>query len=279
MSRPLIIDTFPINNELDLLECRLETMAPVVDYFIAVEAEVDHQDHPKPFHISDNIDRFARWADKLIVVQATGMPTVDDDPDPWARELAQREYVHDGLRIIDERVGLSPTDIVLHGDVDEICRPVCVRNVRPKVPKNPTLLQDGSVDLGFVSFEQRGHFFAVDWLHPDPWGGTVAGTLEQVAALGQFRKMRNLRNWNVTVIHDAGWHLSWLGGQEATLRKLGSFCHPEVAERTLVGLESDRYLKEGFHLDGRRMAPVDVDDDWPAYIAEHRCPPEWFRPR
>jgi len=275
----VIIDTFPINNELDMLELRLETMSPAVDWFIAVEADVDHQDHPKPFHISENIGRFVKWADKLIIVQATGLPTHEDDPDPWARELMQREYVHDGLREIDERVGLSPSDIVLHGDVDEICRPLYIRNVRPKPPANPRLLPDGTLDLGFVSFAQRGHFFAVDWLHPDPWGGTVAGTLEQVAQIGMFHKMRNLRNWNISVIHDSGWHFSWLGGQEAALKKLGSFCHPEVAERTETGLKSDRYLREGLHLDGRKMAPVEVNDEWPAYIYEHRCPPEWFRPR
>jgi hypothetical protein len=282
VSRPLIVDTFPINNELDMLECRLDTMAEAVDYFIAVEANVDHQDHPKPFHVTENFGRFAGWADKLIVVKATGMPTLDEDPDPWARELAQREYVLDGLREID---GVDETTIVLHGDVDEICRPIHVRNVRPKFPKRPTLLVDGKPDLGFVTFEQDGHFFAVDWLHPDPWGGTVAGTVAQIMALqaqhtrNPFQRMRNLRNWNVTALPQSGLHLSWLGGKEATLAKLGSFCHPEVADRTLTGIESDRYLKEGFHLDGRRMAPVDVDETWPPYIAERRCPTEWFRPR
>ena len=281
MTRPLVIDSFPINNELIMLECRLETMAEAVDYFVAVEASVDHQDHAKPFHISDNLDRFERWADKLIVVQATGLPTHADDPDPWARELAQREYVLDGLREVDRRAGLTPDAIVLHGDVDEICRPLHIRNVRPKFPKYPDLLPDGTPDLGFVSFNQRGHFFAVDWLYPDVWGGTVAGTLAQVIELGPdpFQKMRNTRNWNPSYVSDSGWHLSWLGGQEAALAKLGSFCHPEVAERTLVGLSTDRYLREGFHLDGRRMAPVDVDESWPPFVFERRCPAEWFRPR
>jgi beta-1,4-mannosyl-glycoprotein beta-1,4-N-acetylglucosaminyltransferase len=281
MSRPLVIDTFPINNELDMLAGRLETMDSAVDYFIAVEADVDHQDHPKPFHISDNLSEFDAWADKLIVVQAVGLPTVQDDPDPWARELMQREYVLDGLREVDRRVTLTPDAIVLHGDVDELCRPICVRNVRPKFPKHPGKLPDGTTDLGFVSFNQRGHFFAVDWLYPDPWGGTVAGTLAQVMELGPhpFHQMRNTRNWNPVHIDDAGWHLSWLGGQEAALKKLGSFCHPEVAERTLHGLSTDRYLREGMHLDGRVMAPVDVDETWPAFIHERRCPAEWFRPR
>jgi hypothetical protein len=279
MTRPLVIDTFPINNELDMLEMRLETMDSAVDFFVAVEADVDHQDHPKPYHITENLDRFDAWADKLIVVRATGLPTLSEDDDAWAREWAQREYAHDGILEVASRVDIDGDTIVLHGDLDEICRPLFVRNVRPKPPQRPTLLPDGSVDLGFVSFDQRGHFWAVDWLHPDPWGGTVAGTLNQLARIGRFQKMRNLRNWNPATLHDSGWHFSWLGGKNVTKRKLGSFCHPEVADRTGVGLESDRYLREGLHLDGRVMKPVDVNDEWPAYIVERRCPTDWFRPR
>lgn len=266
MSRPLIIDTFPFNNELEMLAGRLEEMDPAVDFFVAVEADVDHQDHPKPYHLSDNLDRFAPWADKLIVIRATGLPTAAFDPDPWARELAQREFAFDALQQINAHHELTGADIVLHGDVDEICRPLHVRNVRPRNT--------------YVTFEQRLHCFAVDWLHPDPWGGTVAATLEQLSHLGKwpFQKLRNTRNAN-PALADAGWHLSWLGGRTAALAKLGSFCHPEIADRTLVGLESDMYLREGLHVDGRRMAPVEVDDTWPAFIAERRCPSEWFRPR
>ena len=264
--RPLIIDAFPFNNELDHLTMRLEEMSSAVDFFIAVEADVDHQDHPKPFHLTENLERFSAWSDKLIVVRATGMPTLADDPDPWARELAQREYAMEGLRQINAKRELQPSDIILHGDVDEVCRALHVRNVRPR--------------NGFVTFEQRLHCFAVDWLHPDPWGGTVAATIEQMGSLGKwpFQKLRNTRNAN-NPIPDAGWHFSWLGGKEAALAKLGSFCHPEIAERTLVGLTEDLYLREGFHVDGRRMTPVEVDDTWPAFIHERRCPSEWFRPR
>ena len=264
--RPLVIDAFPINNELDHLQMRLEEMDPAVDFFIAVEAEVDHQDHPKPFHITENIDRFAAWSDKLIVIRATGLPTHAQDPDPWARELAQREYAMDGLRQINAKRELQSSDIILHGDLDEVCRPLHVRNVRPRDT--------------FITFEQRLHCFAVDWLHPEPWGGTVAATTSQMMSLGQwpFQKLRNTRNANPSMA-DAGWHFSWLGGKDAALKKLGSFCHPEIAERTLVGLTSDLYLREGFHVDGRRMTPVEVDDTWPAFINERRCPSEWFRPR
>ena len=86
--------------------------------------------------------------------------------------VGNNEYAMDGLRRINAIRELQPSDIILHGDLDEVCRPLHVRNVRPRDT--------------FITFEQRLHCFAVDWLHPDPWGGTVAATLEQFAGLGKW---------------------------------------------------------------------------------------------
>lgn len=264
MTRPKVIDCFPFRDELDLLECRLTELFDAVDYFVLVEADVDHQDHPKPFHYLENAERFEAWADKIVPVQAKGMPTVQDDPDPWAREHAQREFIGLGL----ERIGVNGDDVLLQSDVDEIPKALHARNVRPQ---------------GLVAFEQRLHCFAVDWLHPEPWRGTVAGRAGFVAGLGDraFGRMRDSRNTALCppYLRDAGWHLSWLGGRDAALAKLGSFCHPEIAERTEAGLREDFFLREGFHVDGTRMRPVDVDESWPRYVFERRCPENWFRVR
>ena len=274
MTRPKIIDTFPIHDELDMLDMRLMELYEVVDWFVAVEADVTHQDRPKPYYLSENLDRFDRYADKLIVVRATGLPTHAEDDDPWARELAQRGYASEAL----ERLDLADDDIILHSDVDEIPRTLAVRNVRP----NPGWT---------VSFEQRLHCFAVDWLHPDPWYGTVAARAATVAKLGDnvnaFARLRDKRNrWQQPgarvqpqPLLEAGWHFSWLGGRDAAIKKLNSFCHPEVADRIDTGLKSDLFYREGLHVDGRKQAPVDVDDTYPRYIRDGLAPTSWFRPR
>ena len=36
MSRPVVVDAFPFNNELDILECRLIELYDAVDYFVLV---------------------------------------------------------------------------------------------------------------------------------------------------------------------------------------------------------------------------------------------------
>jgi beta-1,4-mannosyl-glycoprotein beta-1,4-N-acetylglucosaminyltransferase len=249
----VIIDTFMINNELDMLQCRLEEIGDAVDYMVAVEANVDHQDHPKPYHLTNNLDRFADWKDKLVVVRAKDLPTARQAPDPWAREHAQREWVAEGLSWL----GPQANDVILHGDIDEIPTAVVARNIRPQ---------------GFVTLEQRGHFWSCRWLYPQPWPGTVAARVRDIRG---FAAMRTLRT-SAKALPNSGWHLSWLGGAPEALRKVGSFCHPEVEDQIREGLHSDRFLVNGIHVDGKVMTRVEIDDSFPRYVREGRCPKSWL---
>lgn len=262
----MIVDAFPFHDELDILEMRLTELYDWVDAFVLVEADVTHQDQPKPFHYQEHKDRFAAFADKIVPVQATGLPTVNDDPDPWARELAQREFIAAGLR----QLPVDGATVVLQSDVDEIPRGILARNIRPR---------------GFASFHQRGHFWAVDWMYRPGWNGTVAATVGFLGGLNSptpFGLMRNARNQCVTPpgYEDAGWHFSWLGGPERAITKVGSFCHPEVEDEIRGAIDNDHfYWREGFHVDGEKMVPVDVDDSWPQWIVEGNAPDNWYRPR
>jgi beta-1,4-mannosyl-glycoprotein beta-1,4-N-acetylglucosaminyltransferase len=270
--RPLLIDAFPFHDEIDLLECRLTELYDTVDKFVIVEAEVTHQDEAKPSYLGDNWERFSPFHDKIVRVWATELPTMAQDADPWAREYMQREHITTGLKVI----GVESDDIVMQSDADEIPRPICARNCLP--------------GGGFVSFRQRGHFWAVDWQYPPGWGGTVAGTVGAIWRLGQrtgrpFGSMRSLRDGPNAApspphLRDAGWHLSWLGGPERAVSKVGSYCHPEVTDRILGGLANDNFFwREGFHVDGVKMEPVEVDETWPRWIVEGNAPESWYRPR
>lgn len=266
MSRRKLIDAFPFHDELDILEMRLTELHDVVDHFIVVEADVTHQDDPKPSYYRDNAERFAPWADKITHVWGTGLPTKADNPDPWAREFAQREHIATGLAAI----GASDIDILMQSDVDEIPRALHARNVRPN---------------GVQVFGQRGHFWAVDWQHPHVWLGTTVCTVGMVAGLHPtmpFASMRNLRGLAPCPPHlqDAGWHFSWLGGPERATHKVNSFCHPEVEERIRTAIADENfYWREGWHCDGVKMAPVEVNDEWPRWIIDGNAPTSWFRPR
>lgn len=273
--KPRIWDSFPLagtDDELLLLECRLTELYGTVDGFIIVEADVDHQDHPKPYNFEANQERFRQWSDKITYIKATDLPHIEPghthDEDPWAREHAQREFILDGLNA----VSADENDIILQSDADEIPRPLHVRNCRPQ----------GS---HLISFEQRGHFWAIDWQYPHPWCGTVAmrvGNLDFLAKShgthGPFTAMRNTRNINQTKLPDAGWHFSWLGDHAAWMAKVNRFCHPEVKDR--IENLADNYFNSGIHVDGVVMRPVDVDSSWPKWMQNpDNIPTSWLRPR
>ncbi len=262
-------DCFPFAGtptELLLLECRLTEIYDAVDKFVIVEATVDHQNKPKPLNYREHEDQFAQWADKIHYTVARGLPTTNHIANPWAREHAQREWIGAGL----EELGADDNDIVLQSDLDEIPTALVARSVRPKGNE-------------LVSVRQRGHFWAVDWLYPQPWQGTVVGRYGCIKTVadrrpgGPFAAMRDSRNSNPHIV--GGWHFSWLGGTKETwLQKVHSFCHPEVEQRIIEN--ADKYFRDGIHVDGEIMRPVDVDKTWPKWMQNpDNVPATWLRPR
>jgi beta-1,4-mannosyl-glycoprotein beta-1,4-N-acetylglucosaminyltransferase len=275
--KPRVFDCFPFAGtptELLLLECRFDELYRAVDAFVVVEATVDHQDHPKDLRWPANADRYEQWADKVVYVVADRLPTLDEDPGPWGREHAQREWITEGLRALD----VHPDDIVLQSDLDEIPKALYARNVKPR-------------GLERIAFRQRGHFWAVDWVYPHPWRGTVAGRAESLGKWdadgvfvpypGAFAAMRDQRNFATPVTPgDAshGWHFSWLGGVDAARTKVRSFCHPEVEER--IVRDPELFWREGIHVDGLKMFPSEVDGTYPRWMQNPKnVPANWYRPQ
>lgn len=275
--RPRRIDTFPFAGtptELLLLECRLTELYDVMDHFVIVEATVNHQDVSKPLNYLENECRYKQWADKITYVVADDMPSIPEgethQSDPWAREHAQREWIAAGLELLD----VDDDDIVFQSDLDEIPKPLAVRNVRPR-------------GEGAVSFRQRGLFFAIDWEYPPGWSGTVAMRAGGIPSLaregcGPFTAMRDKRNSCVTQIPNAGWHLSWLGGPDEARTKIDQFCHPEVLQDIEAGKKPtlEQSYEFGIHIDGTPMVPVEVDHTFPTWLQDpENVPDSWRRPR
>lgn len=249
-------EAFPFNDELDMLECHLTEVGDLFDAFILVEATVTFaENRPKPLHFADNADRFERWADKIVHVVADGLP---EDESPWVRENAQRERVFDGLKALDA----EPDDVLFLSDVDEIPTRLAAQWVNPK---------------GFVVLHQRFHCFAVDWLHPQWWQGTVAARVRDIDSIA---RMRDARMFTPQAIPDAGWHFSWVSGnEEAKEKKMHEFSHPEIIPAFTGGGLLDCWA-EGRHVDGHKLEPVEVSaGEWPRWITDGHAPTGWFRPR
>ena len=132
----MIIHAFPFFNELELLEIRLAELAPVVDRFLLVEATQTFTGKPKPLYFEQNKDRFAQYAIEHVVID----PHPPDVVTPWQRENYPRHVMRERLCAM----GLSPTDIVLLSDLDEIPRAEavarCLRTLPYEVPPDGNCL-------------------------------------------------------------------------------------------------------------------------------------------
>ena len=113
------IDCFIFNDELDLLEFRLEEHDPFVDLFILVESKKTFSAKPKPLYATENIERYERWAHKLIIV------VVDEEDIQKKHGFGLEEYSrHIGIQKIKDLLNekkIDSNDILsVVSDVDEI---------------------------------------------------------------------------------------------------------------------------------------------------------------
>lgn len=236
-----------------MLECRLFELeqSPVWRHVI-VEAAVNHRGEPKPLHFAESRTRFARWLDRIIYVVAR-VPDRIAEPGlaPWDREHQQRNCACDALS------EAGPDDLVLISDVDEIPSAVVWAAAPP------------------VVLMQRVAVFAVDWLWPrlEP-----TGVLVRVRdALPDLAAARDAR-LSYPPLPEAGWHLSWMGGQEAWHAKLAAHCHLEQdTSETVARIVSGAAYSEGWHI-GVKLLPARIDHSWPQFIQQGRFPASWRLP-
>jgi beta-1,4-mannosyl-glycoprotein beta-1,4-N-acetylglucosaminyltransferase len=255
-----IWDSFLFRDELDILECRLVQMEdwPVWRH-VLVEARVDHQGHPKRLVYAENKERFAPWEDRIVHVVADELPAMTA-AGPMEREAAQREAIRGGLD------GASADDMLIVADVDEIPNDVAL-----------DVVKQGRTGV----LEMTCCMFAVDWL----WGLPLrTSPLTRVGDVQSFRAARR-DGWNSGVVHPgAGHHLTWLGGTQGIAEKMNAHCHTECNADIAEGNADGSLYAEGANPFGRfgyhgNLLPVDVDETWPRWVRERRCPAGWFRPR
>lgn len=249
----VVYDTFMFRNEFDVLQMRLEELDPIVDWFVLVEAPLTFMGEPKPLHFQERRDRVARWLPKIRHVIADDL----DAPPGWGREHGTREYCGRGLW------DAKPDDLVLHGDVDEIPSHAAIHT---------------ALDLRTpVAFEQRMFQYAVDWFDPERWRGTIAGAYSKLDGFQAWRGARNSLSW----IAGGGMHFTKLGSVQDQMEhvRTGPDYASSLNDGSFEHIRSGVAVREGWHCGQQKLIPVDVDDSYPAFIRERRCPDNWFRPR
>ena len=266
----MIWDAIMLNNEQDMLLCRMEAFAdaPCEVRHVVAEARHTHRGVPKPLStLAKDLAGDPEWRFAVL----DGKP----DPAPWINEHWQRNAA---WKVIDAEA--ADDDVVLIADVDEI----------PSEELLAAAAQYGTHGPPWpVKVPMRLFLFAVDWevLVPQPPPCVLAPVryLREQAAAGRFlAEVRDSRDRYPQLGGDGqawGWHFSWVGGPERQRAKLETgTCHTEI-----LGTPEADLIRSGARWRTREdggglpVVPVDVDSSWPGYVYERRCPAAWFRPR
>jgi hypothetical protein len=244
---------FPFNDELLMLEVKLEEMYAWVDHFVIVEADFTFRGQPKPLHFERAKADFARFADKIVHVGLRGAPHWASTP--WAREFYQRDS---GLRGLKDLCGED--DLVLITDVDEVVDRGAIER-----------LQTPCAGLAMPSY---AYFFNLERIsdEQDVWGGAlparglqkIGPSYARLAALPSLGRTGRLEN--------AGWHFSSVRDVSGLVSKFSSYSNTQFADvrsgdlERLIGQIRTRGGLAGY----RRR---DLDQSFPGFIREN---PERF---
>jgi hypothetical protein len=250
----VIVDVFMFDDEFDTLDCRLYQMRGLVDLFVAIEANQSVSGMDKPYHLTENINRYPDIPMEVIRVDLAradlerdgGWHSVRD----WRRDAVQRNGATEFLRDL-------PSDtVVITGDLDEIVR----RDTIESFNGEP------------LTFEMSHLVYSLKIQHQSGWLG---GVMAQRGAFGA-RTLNEIRHTpyrsTIRKVPHAGWHLSFFGTPEDRVRKLRHFAHQELVHLgDRVGEEMPRaYL----HVDGTTLIPY--EGDWPDWAAAGLAPAHWY---
>jgi hypothetical protein len=246
-----VYDTFLFNNELDLLEIRLNVLNEHVDYFVIVEAEETFTNIKKPLYFKENKDRFSQFGEKIIhyVVDNTNenlwnfsksSPNVGKGEFWWVREFYQKENILVAL----DKTKIKDDDIVFVSDLDEIWNP-------------KTIYSRGEYDYPQVyrPIQTAYHYFLNNKSNQDisAWVGTRFGTYGILKKFGanHFRTEREVKS---TPLKNGGWHFTNIGNKDFIFNKIQSYSHqeynhPHLKQQIDWGIDNNiDFLNRGFSL-------------------------------
>lgn len=255
LRKPLVFDCFPFFNELDTLELRLNELDDVVDFFVISELPVTHKGDPKPLYLRENIERFAKFSDKILSVSGDDYPK---DPDPWSRERFQRDLCNIALKR-----HCTDYDLVMISDLDEI----------PRASAVTKYVDEG--DYTLKAFEQQLYSFYMnlsggdDKPEPGVWG--------KILPYSRFRNMSacevRYTDCSNAIIKNGGWHFNYMGGEKAIIKKLESWAHQEWnqdqwkdPQKIIEAIDNgiDPFNR------GRTFKFVPVDNSFPKYLVDNK---------
>ena len=271
-----IYDCFNFFNELDILELRLNILYDTVDFFIIFESNLTHSGQNKPFYFEQNKDRFSKFLDKIISYKIydnpsdfVNLPNTEDielqkiygfmkttkrfNPyfqGDYGRDYFQKESVRRPL------VNCEENDIIIISDADEIPDPKVLKQL-DKLDLNNTI----------YSLNQTMYYFYLNVLKENEWCGSKMGLYKNMKKYS-FNEIRGDSSLS-SIIHKAGWHFSFMGGEEMVKNKMLSYSARDMVDHNVLSkikLNMENNMDPYFR---HALSKVEIDDSYPQYILDN----------
>lgn len=233
---PKLIDAFIFFNEQTTLDFRLRYLSEVVDIFVIVESNFTFTGDRKGYYsgkVIESLPRDIARKVRLIKVDTTTM-CKDSNNDNWEREFYQRNMILQGLYSIDE------DDFIMISDVDEIPNRIIINQLMKNFPEAGGL----NICMDMFYYSATNHMY--EHGKPHIWSFPKMIKAHKLK-LPQTIRM-NAREY--PAVMQAGWHLSYMGGYDAILKKIKSYAHQENNTLDIIS-ELNKNLSDNSDLFGR----------------------------
>lgn len=203
----MIIDTLLFNNEFDMLDIHLAITDHYVDRWIILEASRTFSGIEKPYHLTNNIEKYQKeWPGRIQVIQLPLLPTQIN----LVCETAMRQGFRSALKQCD------PNDIIIHGDLDEIIDPTKWDTIVNTMDQH-----NQPVSCGFEMYMYR-----LDQRAERGWKGSVVARRHMFDTPHDLYKgdknvvKRKNRSHCVGLKESVGWHWTWMGNDDLIKNKV-----------------------------------------------------------
>jgi beta-1,4-mannosyl-glycoprotein beta-1,4-N-acetylglucosaminyltransferase len=278
-----VFDVFTFFNEVELLQLRLEMLNDHVDCFVIVECVETFSGNPKPLYFEQNKHLFEKYLHKIyhhvtlnppksfedlqerivqnnyshediekqICLQALTTSNVPKGELHWLKEFYQKEYIRSAI----EKSGAQDEDLCFVGDLDEIW--------------NTELDYRIIDDYSIYKLKQLVYVGYLNNRSNEDWAGTLLTRYRNIKG-SCLNHLRTPSKTSYTYIDNAGWHFSFMGGEERVKLKIESYGHQEF-NNDQVKSQVTKNLDSGRDILGRPQFYYRVDEsDLPRYLIENK---------
>ena len=202
--KPRIIDCTIFNNEIDLLDLRLDYLKDIVDIFVIVESEITFTARLKSkFNAESYLEKLPdklRNKIRYIKIEEHQIP-LDIKDDPWEIEKYVRNSILYGLH------DLKHNDFLWLSDIDEI-------------PKRENKYKIGKLSMFHLNYK-------MNFVCPIKW--TLAKGLLGKNIIKNTPQQIRVNGWKYSIpVKNSGWHFSFLMDVDEIIEKVKSFSHTNL---------------------------------------------------